>query len=306
MEGKWLKRTASVLLGSRGVSMITGTCVAGVAAIASFVHMQHLSWGYARDDQKWLSWLNPLSVDGLVILGTIVILQQRRQLLEGKRKAPVSRLAYAAVITGVIVSMLANFFSSMPVKINNDGFFTPRQIIDMWPPISLTMSFELILYCTGLSTPKVIKKVLGKPVTKQQRTANSATAAAGPDTAASVAEPTRAVPASRDEVSAAETSALVEGPDAPSAGTAPLVPAEEEGSVTTLHLEADRPEWLTEDMAPRDAMKRYLDEVGELKGAELDKLFGAWIGTKPSLGRKALREWKDEREQQQQKMASGE
>jgi hypothetical protein len=177
--------------------------------------------------------------------------------------------------------------------------------INIWPPTALILSFDLILRCAGLSSTKVVRRAM-KPASKQQRsTTNSSTAAAAPDATAAVEEPTRVAPANRDEVSAAEPAATGTETAAPSAGAAPLAPMEQEqgSSVTTLHLESPRPEWLIEDMQPRDAMKRYLDENGDMSGAELDNLFGAWIGTKPSLGRKARQEWKKEREHQ---MASGE
>jgi hypothetical protein len=277
--------------------MATGGIVASVAAIGSYLHMQHLAWAYATGDQKWFSYLQPLSVDGLVVLATIVIIQERKQPRGGK----VSVLAVLSLAIGLLVSLAANFVSSMNIQVAPDSTWTPTQLVDIWPPISLALSFELILRCAGLSSAKVAKVATRKTTVKK----DSFAAAADPDAIAAAEEPTRVAPANRDEVSAADPAATGSEMAASSAGATPLAPMDQEqGSrVTTLHLESPRPEWLIEDMQPRDAMKRYLDENGDMSGAELDKLFGAWIGTKPSLGRKARQEWTKEREHQ---MASGE
>ncbi len=73
--------------------------VAAVAAIVSYAHMQEV----ARDaGEGWRAYLLPLSVDGLVVASSMVLLTHRRVGLAG------GWLAWWALLGGVGASLAAN------------------------------------------------------------------------------------------------------------------------------------------------------------------------------------------------------
>ncbi|HEX2301418.1 MAG TPA: DUF2637 domain-containing protein, partial [Pseudonocardiaceae bacterium] len=73
--------------------------VALVAAVVSYSHMQEVA---ERAGEQWRSYLVPLSVDGLVVAGSMVLLTRRRAGL------PVGWLPWVAVLGGVGASLAAN------------------------------------------------------------------------------------------------------------------------------------------------------------------------------------------------------
>ena len=66
--------------------------VAAVAAVVSYAHMQHVAH---REGEAWRSFLLPLSVDGLIVAASIVLLSRRHAGLPG------GVLPWGALLAGV-------------------------------------------------------------------------------------------------------------------------------------------------------------------------------------------------------------
>ena len=105
--------------------------VAAVAAVISFSHMQEVA---ERAGEEWRSWLLPLSVDGLIIAGSMVILVRRRA---GVPFDTGASLAWVALLGGVGASLACNIAAAEPN--------TTARLIAGWPPLAFAAAFELLL-----------------------------------------------------------------------------------------------------------------------------------------------------------------
>jgi len=102
--------------------------VAAVAAVVSFAHM----WTVAdRAGEQWRAYLLPLSVDGLVVAASMVLLTRRRAGLRG------GRLAWCALLGGVGASLAANIAAAEPT--------TTARVVAAWPALAFAVAFELLL-----------------------------------------------------------------------------------------------------------------------------------------------------------------
>jgi len=102
--------------------------VATVAAIVSFEHMREVA---ARAGEGWRAWLLPLSVDGLVVAASMVLLTRHRAGLPG------GRLAWSALLGGVGASLAANVAAAEPA--------TTARVVAAWPALAFAVAFELLL-----------------------------------------------------------------------------------------------------------------------------------------------------------------
>jgi hypothetical protein len=107
----------------RTVGMISVAVVAIVAAVVSYAHMQDVA---EMAGEGWRSWLEPLSVDGLLV-GASLVLYVRRT----------SRFAWLAVTVGILVSLAANLAAAHPSLIS--------RLVSAWPAIALALSYETLL-----------------------------------------------------------------------------------------------------------------------------------------------------------------
>lgn len=107
----------------RVVGMISVAVVAIVAAVVSYAHMQTVA---AKAGEGWRSYLEPLSVDGLLV-GASLVLYVRRT----------SRFAWLAVTVGILVSLAANLAAAHPS-------LTSR-LVSAWPAVALALSYETLL-----------------------------------------------------------------------------------------------------------------------------------------------------------------
>ncbi|MEU8636808.1 DUF2637 domain-containing protein [Amycolatopsis sp. NPDC048633] len=114
--------------GFRTSGIIFGALVALVAAVASYTHMRDLA---AKHGETWLAWLVPLSVDGLLVVASLVILRARRD------GTPAPGLAWLAVVVGVLVSLVANVASAGPDLVN--------KVVAAWPPLAFAIAYELVV-----------------------------------------------------------------------------------------------------------------------------------------------------------------
>lgn len=102
--------------------------VATVAAVMSYAHMQHVAH---REGEAWRSFLLPLSVDGLMVAASMVLLARRRAGLPG------GVLPWTALLAGVAASLAANVAAAEP---------TPTaRIVAAWPALAFAVAFELLL-----------------------------------------------------------------------------------------------------------------------------------------------------------------
>ncbi len=112
----------------RVVTVAAVLLVAAVAAIVSYAHMQEV----ARDaGEAWRAWLLPLSVDGLVVAASMVLLAQRRAGQSG------GRLAWCALLGGVAASLAANVAAAEPTA--------TARVVAAWPAVAFAVAFELLL-----------------------------------------------------------------------------------------------------------------------------------------------------------------
>ncbi|TCN28171.1 uncharacterized protein DUF2637 [Kribbella orskensis] len=120
----WERRT----LLAATVMVVTG--VAGIAAAISYGHMH--DWASANGEPSWRALLFPLSVDGLLIAASAVLLADSRS----GRKA--DWLAWTLVVVGSLVSVTAN--------VAHDWVARAAEIaIAGWPPLALVGSYELLM-----------------------------------------------------------------------------------------------------------------------------------------------------------------
>jgi hypothetical protein len=102
--------------------------VAVIAAVVSYSHMQQLASSAGED---WRSWLIPLSIDGLVVAASMVLLTRRRTGLPG------GPLAWGALGAGVGASLAANMADARPE--------VTAVLVAGWPAVAFAVAFELLL-----------------------------------------------------------------------------------------------------------------------------------------------------------------
>jgi len=113
---------------TRVVTVAAVLLVATVAAVVSFEHMREVA---DRAGEGWRAWLLPLSVDGLVVAASMVLLTRRRAGLPG------GRLAWCALLGGVGASLAANIAAAEPT--------VTARAVAAWPALAFAVAFELLL-----------------------------------------------------------------------------------------------------------------------------------------------------------------
>lgn len=110
------------------VTVLAVVVVAAVAAIASFDHQRELA---VLAGEGWRAWLLPLSVDGLVVAATMVMLDRRRA------GQAAGALPWLSLVLGVAASLAANVAAAEPTLVG--------RLVAAWPPVALLLAFELLL-----------------------------------------------------------------------------------------------------------------------------------------------------------------
>ena len=123
MSARWSTGWAA-----RVVTVAAVLLVAAVAAVVSYAHMQEVA---DRAGEQWRAYLLPLSVDGLVVAGSMVLLTRRRAGLPG------GRLAWCALLGGVGASLAANVAAAEPTA--------TARVVAAWPALAFAVAFELLL-----------------------------------------------------------------------------------------------------------------------------------------------------------------
>ena len=112
----------------RATTVAAVVVVAAVAAVVSFAHMREVA---DRAGEAWRAWLLPLSVDGLVVAASMVLLTRRRAGLTA------GWLPWAALLGGVGASLAANVAAAEPT--------TTARVVAAWPALAFAVAFELLL-----------------------------------------------------------------------------------------------------------------------------------------------------------------
>lgn len=130
--------------------------VAGIAAYASYSHMAQLALDHGQT--QTVAALLPVSVDGMLIVATVVMREDRQA---GFRVRP---WAWIAFILGVLASVTANVLAASPD-------ITSR-VISAWPALALLLVIEVL--ATGKKS--TVLPAEAAPVTVPARTAVEAEA----------------------------------------------------------------------------------------------------------------------------------
>jgi len=124
------------------VRVVTVGAVLLVAAVVSFAHMREVA---ARAGEGWRAWLLPLSVDGLVVAASMVLLTRRRAGLPG------GRLAWCALLGGVGASLAANVAAAEPTG--------TARVVAAWPALAFAVAFELLLQQRRVAVAQPVEPV---------------------------------------------------------------------------------------------------------------------------------------------------
>ena len=130
------------------VSVIAVVVVGGVALVMSYDHMRLLA---EESGEGWRSWLLPISVDGLMIAASSVILARQRQ------GVPAGWLPWMALVAGVAVSVAANIAQAgadlKPIgsdggpatEADYDDLLLKARLLAAWPPLAALAGVELLM-----------------------------------------------------------------------------------------------------------------------------------------------------------------
>lgn len=114
------------------VTIVAVAVVAVVAAVMSYIHVRDLARNSGED---WRAYLLPLSVDGLLVAASMVMLVRRRA------GQPAGWLPWAGLVLGLGASLGANVAAGHP------EWRTPflDGVVSAWPAVALAISFELLI-----------------------------------------------------------------------------------------------------------------------------------------------------------------
>jgi len=107
--------------------VVTVLMVAGVAAVMSYGHLSTVAAAQGESAAA----LFPLSVDGLIVAASLVLLVRRRCGLSG------GALAWSGLLVGVAATVIGNVASAEPTL--------SARLVAAWPPVAFALSYELLL-----------------------------------------------------------------------------------------------------------------------------------------------------------------
>lgn len=111
----------------RTSAVVTVLVVAGVTAVMSYGHLRAV----AAEQGESAAALFPLSVDGLIVAASLVLLVRRRSDLPG------GALAWSGLLVGVAATVVGNVASADPTL--------SARLVAAWPPVAFALSYELLL-----------------------------------------------------------------------------------------------------------------------------------------------------------------
>ena len=111
----------------RWAAVGTVLVLAAVAAYMSYGHLRAVAQGQGEDAAA----LFPISVDGLIVAASLVLLARRRSGLPG------GALPWAGLLLGVLATIAGNVASAEPT--------TVARLVAAWPPVAFALSYEYLL-----------------------------------------------------------------------------------------------------------------------------------------------------------------
>ena len=107
---------------------LSAAAVAGIAAFSSYSHMVHVALRYGERPE--VAYALPFSVDGMLVVASVVMVDDRRQ---GRPVRMVARLAFTA---GVAASIAANIAAAHPQP--------GARLVAAWPALALLLVVEML------------------------------------------------------------------------------------------------------------------------------------------------------------------
>lgn len=127
----------------RAITVVAVVLVGAIAAVVSYSHMVNLGVSAGED---WRAYLIPISIDGLMVAASMVLVIRRRAGL------PASGIAWGALGGGVLASMAANMADARPE--------VAAALYAGWAPVALAVGFELLLLQRRAKAPEVAAPVI--------------------------------------------------------------------------------------------------------------------------------------------------
>lgn len=234
---------------ARRFASLSGTAaVVIVAAIASYDHMRELC--LMAGQSGFIATLVPFSVDGLVLVGSLAM-------VDGRLSMFWARLAF---VVGVLASLAANILAADPTWLS--------RAVYAWSPLALFIAVEVIASSTPARVPKTSPVVTippkVAPVTVMPARVAPVTITAGAEAASS---PVEAATPVTDVVTASEAPrASVERPKRAAKVPASTRPAKSAGVSEVARLRGANPGITVREIASRmnvsgRTVRRYMADL---------------------------------------------
>ncbi|MQA14927.1 MAG: DUF2637 domain-containing protein [Pseudonocardiaceae bacterium] len=114
----------------RWTAVVTVVVVGAVAAAMSYGHLYAVAYGQG----EYAAAVFPLSVDGLIVAASLVLLVRRRSGQSG------GLLAWSGLLVGVAATVAGNIASAEPTAL--------ARVVAAWSPVAFALSYELLLTLT--------------------------------------------------------------------------------------------------------------------------------------------------------------
>lgn len=137
--------------GLRWATVIAVSVVGLVAAVMSFRHQFDLALGHG--ESPLTARLLPLSVDGLLMAGTLAV-------LDASRKGSGARWARLTVASGIAMTIWANVYHGL-------AWGVPGVLVSAWPPVALILCVEVLAGMLRNTAPAaVVQPAVAETVTE--------------------------------------------------------------------------------------------------------------------------------------------
>lgn len=125
--------------GSSAARNVSAGAVAAIAAWSSYSHMVDVALAFGERPE--VAYALPFSVDGMLIVASVVMVDDKRR---SHRVRPVARLAFTA---GVLASVAANVAAAQPSA--------GARIVAAWPAVALLLVVEMLARPTAPAATQV-------------------------------------------------------------------------------------------------------------------------------------------------------
>ena len=136
----------------RWAAVGTVLTLAAVAAYMSYGHLRAVAESHGEDAAA----LFPISVDGLIVCASLVLLVQRRG------GQPGGALPWAGLALGIAATIAGNIASAEPT--------TLARMVAAWPPIAFALSYEFLLTLLRPADPRPVAEPTPAAVRAERET----------------------------------------------------------------------------------------------------------------------------------------